>query len=168
MDPAYVVIQGLPKPQAYYDLRKLAGLTPPFAESMADTVPKALQNSFAGFLAYERSGMRDDTTPGADQEAVGMGRLSGDGGLFLVVTDIAVHPDHRRKGIAKGIMKALVEYLDEHAPYAYVSLVADPMAHRLYPQFGFAGTGHSLSMFRCPKLQNDKAWMAKAGAEVDQ
>jgi ribosomal protein S18 acetylase RimI-like enzyme len=163
MDPAYVVLQGLPSPQAYYNLRKLAGLTPPFLESMADTVPRALQNSFACFLAYERSNMINDTTAGADQEAVGMGRLSGDGGLFLVLTDVAVHPDHRRKGIAKGIMKALVGYIDEHAPLAYVSLVADPMGQQLYPQFGFEGTGQSVCMFRCPKLQDDQAWMAKKG-----
>ena len=159
----YVVLQGVPAPQAYHDLRKLAGLTPPWPEAMAEAVPKALQNSFAGFVVYEGRLMASDTTPSADQELVGMGRLSGDGGLFLLVTDIAVHPDHRRKGIAKAIMKALVGYIDEHAPHAYVSLVADPMGQQLYPQFGFEGVGHSVGMFRCPRLQQDGAWRESRG-----
>jgi ribosomal protein S18 acetylase RimI-like enzyme len=159
----YVILQGLPAPQTYHDLRKITGLTPPFPEAMAEAVPTALKNSVAGFLAYERRLMLDDTTPCADQEVVGMGRLSGDGGLFLLVTDIAVHPDHRRQGIAKAIMAALVAHIDEHAPHAYVSLVADPMGQKLYPQFGFEGLGHSVGMFRCPRLQQNEAWRGSRG-----
>lgn len=152
----YAIVQGLPSAQAYHDLRKVTGLTPPLAEMM-DMVPRALDNSFAGFVAYERSLMVDDTTPAEGQEVVGMTRLSGDGGLFLLVTDVAVHPAHQRKGIAKALLRAAVDYIDEHAPYAYVSLVADPMGQPLYPQFGFADLGQSKGMFRCPRWQRDEA-----------
>ncbi|KAF2681364.1 hypothetical protein K458DRAFT_420859 [Lentithecium fluviatile CBS 122367] len=162
-EPEYMILQGLPTPQVYHDLRKRAGLTPPSPEAMTEAVPQALHNSFASFLAYERKLMLNDTRPSPHQDVVGMGRLSGDGGLFLLVTDIAVHPDHRRKGIAKRIMTALVAYIDEHAPHAYVSLVADPMGQGLYAQFGFQGTGKSIGMFRCPKLQKDEAWMKAKG-----
>lgn len=157
----YVVLEGLPTPQVYHDLRKLSGMTPPPMEA----VPKALANSFGGFLAYERRKMVNETTPGPDQEAVAMGRLLGDGSLFLLLCDVAVHPEHQRKGLGKRILQALVDYVDKNAPEAYVSLVAEPMAQKLYPQFGFKDVEPSIGMYRMirgrRKLQADDAEQAK-------
>tara|TARA_R110002003_G_scaffold1184_5_gene22596 strand:+ start:3500 stop:3997 length:498 start_codon:yes stop_codon:yes gene_type:complete len=143
-DAQYVIIKALPSPQGYYDLRQLAGLTPPPMES----VPRALVNSFVCFLAYERRHMTDAATPAPEQTAIAMGRLLGDCSLFLQVCDVAVHPEHQRKGIGKRIMQALVDYVDKHAPNAYVSLVADPQAQKLYPLFGFKDVQPSVGMFR--------------------
>lgn len=140
----YVILEGVPSPQVYHDLRKLAGMTPPPLEA----VPKSLANSYVGLVAYERKHMLNDTTPGPEQEAVGMGRLVGDGSLFLIMVDIAVHPEHQRKGIGKRIVQRLVDYVDEHAPWAYVSLVADVPAQKLYPQYGFKDVKPSVGMFR--------------------
>jgi ribosomal protein S18 acetylase RimI-like enzyme len=123
----YIILQRLPTPQEYYDLRKLSGMTPPPMES----VPKALNGSFASFLAFERRLMLDETTPSPEQSAVGMGRLLGDGALFLQLCDVGVHPDHQGKGIGTKIMEALEKHIDQHAPDAYVSLVAEPMG--MYP-----------------------------------
>lgn len=119
----YIILQRLPTPQEYTDLRKLSGMTPPPMES----VPKALAGSFVSFVAFERKHMLDDNTPSPEQSAVGLGRLLGDGALFLQLCDVAVHPDHQGHGIGKAIMQALVDYIDEHAPNAYVSLVAEPL-----------------------------------------
>jgi GNAT superfamily N-acetyltransferase len=154
----YMIIQGLPSPQVYHDLRKLANLTPPPAAAMDEVVPNSLQNSFACFVAYERKHMVDDNTPGTGQEAVGMGRLIGDG-LFLMLVDVAVHPDHQRKRIGQGIMKSLVDYADKHAPHAYTSLVADPMGQGLYPRYGFEDVQPAIGMYRCHRLQNDREGM---------
>ncbi|KAF2643476.1 acyl-CoA N-acyltransferase [Massarina eburnea CBS 473.64] len=154
MAPEYIIIHGLPTPQVYHDLRKLANLTPPPVEAMEEVVPRSLQNSFACFVAYERKHMLNDTTPGPDQEAVGMGRLLGDG-LFLLLVDVAVHPDHQRKGIGKRIMDSLVNYADNKAPHAYVSLVADPMGAKLYPKHGFEDVKPAVGMFRCLRIQNN-------------
>ncbi|KAF1958964.1 acyl-CoA N-acyltransferase [Byssothecium circinans] len=148
----YIIIQGLPSPQVYHDLRKLANLTPPPAAAMAEVVPNSLQNSFACFVAYERKHMLNDTTPGPDQEAVGMGRLLGDG-LFLLLVDVAVHPDHQRKGIGKRIMNSLLDYTDEKAPHAHISLVADPMGAQLYPKHGFEDVKPCVGMYRCLRMQ---------------
>jgi ribosomal protein S18 acetylase RimI-like enzyme len=142
--PEYIVIEGLPTPQVYHDLRKLAGMTPP----PMDAVPKALANSFVGILAYERRHMTNDTTPGPGQEPVAMGRLLGDCSLFLLLCDVAVHPEHQRRGLGKRILQALVDYVDKHAPEAYVSLVAEPQAQKLYPLFGFKRVDPSVGMFR--------------------
>lgn len=143
MSEEYVIIQDLPTPQVYHDLRKLSGMTPPPLAA----VPKALANSFACFLAYERKHMVNDTTPGS-ADPVAMGRLLGDGSLFLLLCDVAVHPDHQRRGLGKRIMQSLVDYVDEHAPEAYVSLVAEPMAQSLYPKYGFKDTKPSIGMYR--------------------
>ncbi|KAJ4286121.1 hypothetical protein N0V90_013470 [Kalmusia sp. IMI 367209] len=151
----YIVLQGLPTPQTYHDLRKLANLTPPPPEAMAEAVPKSLQNSFACFIAYERKEMIDENTPALDQDAIAMGRLLGDGALFLQLVDVAVHPDHQGKGLGKQIMESLVRYVDEHAPHAYVSLVADPLGQRLYPKYGFEDVKPGVGMFRCLRIQRD-------------
>jgi len=74
-------------------------------------------------------------------EAVGMGRVIGDGGCFFEVVDIAVQPAHQRRGLGKRIMGALMNHLRAHAPAsAHVMLLADGPAHRLYEQFGFRAT----------------------------
>ncbi|KAH6620342.1 acyl-CoA N-acyltransferase [Boeremia exigua] len=140
----YTVIEGLPTPQVYHDLRKLAGMTPPPLEA----VPKALENSFVCILAYETKDLLDESTPSPSQVPVAMGRLVGDKSLFLILCDVAVHPDHQRRGLGKRIMQALVDYVDAHAPQAYVSLVAEPAAQKLYPQYGFKGVDPSIGMYR--------------------
>ncbi|KAF2632639.1 hypothetical protein BU25DRAFT_79221 [Macroventuria anomochaeta] len=140
----YTIIEGLPTPQVYHDLRKLAGMTPPPLEA----VPKALENSFVGILAYETKDMLDELTPSPDQIPVAMGRLLGDKSLFLLLCDVAVHPHHQRRGLGKRIMQALVNYVDANAPQAYVSLVAEPAAQKLYPQYGFKDVQPSIGMYR--------------------
>ena len=67
-----------------------------------------------------------------------MGRIVGDGGLFLFVVDIAVTPAWQGRGWGRRIMAALVEQLRVRAPArAMVGLIADGTAFRLYEQFGF-------------------------------
>jgi ribosomal protein S18 acetylase RimI-like enzyme len=69
-----------------------------------------------------------------------------------------VHPDHQRKGLGKRIMQSLVDYVDKHAPEAYVSLVAEPAAQKLYPRYGFKDVQPSIGMFRMirdRKIQED-------------
>jgi ribosomal protein S18 acetylase RimI-like enzyme len=74
-------------------------------------------------------------------EAVAMGRIIGDGGLFFEVVDIAVHPAHQRRGLGKRVMAALMAYLEANAPpSAHVMLLADGPAHKLYEQYGFRAT----------------------------
>ena len=143
-DPQYVILEGVPTPQRYHDLRKIAGMTPP----PLDAVPQALSNSITCIVAYERKHMLNETTPAPDQDVIGMGRLVGDGALFLLVVDIVVHPDHQHRGLGKRIIQTVVDYVDKHAPKAYVSLVADLPAQKLYPLYGFKDVKPSLGMYR--------------------
>lgn len=71
-------------------------------------------------------------------ELVGMGRVVGDGGLFLFVVDIAVAPAWQGQGLGRRIMQALMDEVHARAPArTMVGLIADGTAHTLYEKFGF-------------------------------
>lgn len=109
----------------YLRLRVITGLTPKATQAAAAGLP----NTFFGVTVF------------CGEEVVGMGRIIGDGGLFFQIVDIAVDPAHQDQGIGKAIVSRLVDHLRSHAPSsAYVSLIADGEAHRLYAQFGFEPT----------------------------
>ncbi|WP_017462279.1 GNAT family N-acetyltransferase [Dyella ginsengisoli] len=75
-------------------------------------------------------------------ELVGMGRVVGDGGLFLFVVDIAVTPAWQGKGLGRRIMQALMDEVHARAPArTMVALIADGTAYRLYEKFGFKLVG---------------------------
>jgi GNAT superfamily N-acetyltransferase len=74
----------------------------------------------------------------AGDALIGMGRVVGDGGLFLFVVDIAVAPAWQHQGLGRRIMQALMEQVHARAhPRTMVGLIADGTASRLYEQFGF-------------------------------
>ena len=71
-------------------------------------------------------------------ELIGMGRVVGDGGLFLFVVDIGVAPAWQGKGLGRRIMQALMDEVHARAPLrTMVALIADGTAHELYAKFGF-------------------------------
>lgn len=122
-DTAYEVVAKTPAIDDYRRLRAIAGLTPRSAEAAATGLP----NTYFAVVVQ------------AAGEAVGMGRIVGDGGLVFHVVDIAVDPAHQGRGLGKLIMRRLVDHLRQTVPAeAHVSLIADGEARRLYAQFGFA------------------------------
>lgn len=124
----------LPDTDTFLFLRKCAGLSG-YDREAADI---GLKNSLYGVMLF------DGDTP------VGMGRLIGDGGLAVQVTDIAVLPAYQGRGLGKKIMAALTEFIETELPAStYVSLIADLPADRLYAQFGFKATAPaSIGMWR--------------------
>ncbi|WP_159947009.1 GNAT family N-acetyltransferase [Rhizobium sp. 18065] len=122
---AYRIEPVTPTVKDYLRLRQQAGLSP-FSEEAAN---RGLAGSIFAVSLMQ------------GEEIVGMGRIIGDGGCFYQVTDIAVLPDHQGKGLGKRIMAALTDYMKANLPAtAYVSLIADVPANKLYEQFGFAET----------------------------
>ena len=132
--PDYLVKQQIPGVADYLRIRPAAGLSRKTEE--AATI--GLKNSlFAVTVFY-----------GA--EPVGIGRVVGDGGCFFELVDVAVMPDHQKKGVGKLIMDALLAYIYEHAPKsAYVSLMADHGTPDFYAKFGFtkAEAPHAAGMY---------------------
>ena len=79
-----------------------------------------------------------------------MGRIIGDHGCFYQLVDIAIIPDMQGLGLGRVIMDTLTDYLNNHLPPgAYVSLIADLPADKLYQKYGFEYTNpHSVGMYR--------------------
>lgn len=123
----YELQDGPPPIADYLALRERSGLTP----RRPDQAEIALQGGWAAVHVIH-------VTSGA---IVGMGRVIGDGGWYFHVVDVAVMPDHQRRGLGDRILTALLDRIREEAPEgAYVNLLADPPGRRLYLRHGFTET----------------------------
>lgn len=120
----YQLTAATPSIEDYLRLRINAGLS---AKAEANAVA-GLPNTWFAVVARR------------DGQVVGMGRIIGDGGLFFQIVDMAIEPAHQGRGLGKAIMTALMDRLRSHAQGAYVSLIADGEANRLYAQYGFEPT----------------------------
>ena len=121
----YALRERLPTVEEFLALRAAADMAP---RSRAG-VERGLPNSLYGVVVE----------PDGADAAVGMGRVVGDGGAVFHVTDMAVHPDHQRRGLGTAIMRAILDYVDATAPpRAYVNLMAD--VGGFYERFGFEET----------------------------
>ena len=120
-----------PTTDEYLTLRAAAGLSP-FSRAAAEL---ALPNTIFAVVIEEAG------------RAIGMGRLISDGGCFFQIVDIAVDPAFQGRGLGKRIMAGLMAHVATLPKGAYVSLIADTPADRLYAQFGFVATApRSLGM----------------------
>ena len=129
---AYSTVARTPSVEEYLHLRAVAGLSSFSEEAAAQGLKSTV---FAVVVLH-------------GDAAIGMGRLIGDGGCFFQVVDIAVDPRHQGQGLGKSIMKAIMQYVNAELPdSAYVSLIADVPANKLYEKFGFKETApRSLGM----------------------
>jgi GNAT superfamily N-acetyltransferase len=112
----------IPRVDEYLALRVAAGLSAMSVEGAAIGLP----------ASWCSVCVRDGDT------LIGMGRVVGDGGLFLWVVDIAVTPAWQGQGWGYRIMQALMDEVRARVPgRTMVGLIADGSAHRLYEKFGF-------------------------------
>ncbi|ONI43786.1 hypothetical protein AN641_09025 [Candidatus Epulonipiscioides gigas] len=78
-------------------------------------------------------GIRDD-----EGKLIAFGRVVGDGATSFIVNDIMVDNEYRTSGYGKQIMQHICSYLDiVKSDSAFITLVADIPADRLYRKFGF-------------------------------
>lgn len=66
-------------------------------------------------------------------EAVGFARAITDGLTTAYLTDVCVHPDHRRRGLATRLVQRILEGRDG----IHFVLRAEPLYHPLYLKLGF-------------------------------
>ncbi len=115
----------VPSVDDYIRIRLSAGLSRKSPEAAAI----GLKNGLFSVVVY------------ADQTPVGIGRVIGDGGCFFEIVDIAVLPEHQKKGLGDLIMQTLMNYIHTHAlPTAYVSLMADHGTPKFYERYGFVAS----------------------------
>jgi ribosomal protein S18 acetylase RimI-like enzyme len=120
----YLLVDGPPTVPDYLALRLRSGLSP----RRGDQAAAGLRGSWAAVHVVHRD------TGGT----VGMGRVLGDGGWYFHIVDMAVLPEHQRRGLGDAILTALLRAIRDHAPAgAYVNLLADPPGRRLYERHGF-------------------------------
>lgn len=132
--PDYSLVMTPPLLGDYLRLRAAAGLSPKTEQQGA----AALSGAWAAcHVVHEET-----------RAVVGMGRLLGDGGWYFHVIDMAVLPEHQRRGLGDAILTALLNRIRAVAPPgAYVNLLADPPGRRLYERQGFTETApHSVGM----------------------
>ena len=118
----YELREGVPSVSDYINIRLKAGLS----RKSEEAAEIGLSNSIFSVVAY------------FNNLPIGIGRVIGDGGCFFEITDMAVLPEHQKKGVGALIMESLVNYLHSNAPStAYVSLMADHGTPHFYQKYGF-------------------------------
>ncbi|WP_282272521.1 GNAT family N-acetyltransferase [Stenotrophomonas sp. PS02298] len=124
-EPNYTINHDIPSVDTYRHLRQASGLSAKTLEAASRGLPNSL---FAVQITHAG-------------ETVAMGRVIGDGGTFYQVVDIAVLPAHQGRGLGKKVMTEIQAFIEREVPAsAYVSLLADGEAYRLYQQYGFTLT----------------------------
>ena len=123
----YRLVDGPPAVEEYLELRRGSGLT----LRRSDQAAVALGGSWAAVHVVREAG----------GPPVGMGRVIGDGGWYFHVVDMAVLPEHQRRGLGDAILTALLDRIRAAAPGgAFVNRLADPPGRHLYERHGFTPT----------------------------
>ena len=106
-----------------------------------EAAPQALRRSLYGVVA---------TYAG---QAIGMGRVVGDGAIFFYLQDIAVVPEHQGRGVGAQIVGRLLAYLASAAPEkAFVGLFAAAGKEPFYQRYGFRAHSALTGMFQVAPL----------------
>jgi GNAT superfamily N-acetyltransferase len=101
----YQIRNEVPSIENYIRIRLAAGLSRKSQEAAAI----GLKNGLFSVIAYHGE------TP------IGIGRIIGDGGCFFEIVDIAVIPEHQKKGVGDLIMRSLMDYIHQNAPPPHTS-----------------------------------------------
>ncbi|KAI7868659.1 GCN5-related N-acetyltransferase [Mucor mucedo] len=131
----YSIVESVPPAEKFCELRKRAGLSPKSVE----VAKRALPHTVYGVSVVNNQ----------DNSIVGMGRIVGDRYLALTIVDVAVFPEHQKKGLGKLIMETLMTYIKANVTRdCYITLMADGDAKFLYEKYGFiTGLPISLGMY---------------------
>ncbi|MCI8696372.1 GNAT family N-acetyltransferase [uncultured Acetatifactor sp.] len=110
----------------YEDYRKLRESVEWLPYSKEQT-QKALDNSLYTIIAVD------------DDQTIGMGRLIGDG-VYYMIADIVVHPNHQRQGVGNKIVNMIIEYVEKATPIggrSSIQLIAVKGKEAFYEKMGF-------------------------------
>lgn len=129
LPPNYVFTDSPPSVEDYLHLRLVSGLSP---KTVAQGTASVNGAWYGCYIIYT-----DPSTNSA--KPVAMGRIISDGGWYFHIVDMAVLPDHQRKGLGEAILKKLLAHIKDNAPEGnpYISLLADKPGRKLYAKNGF-------------------------------
>ncbi|GAB2866405.1 GNAT family N-acetyltransferase [Nocardioides pacificus] len=124
LPPGYRLVEEAPGVDDYLRLRAESGLSPRTREQ----AERALAGHWAAVTVLDES----------TGQPVAMGRVLGDGGWYFHIVDMAVLPDHQRRGLGARVLESLLARIDADAPPdPYVTLMGDEPGRRLYASYGF-------------------------------
>ncbi|RJE21513.1 GNAT family [Aspergillus sclerotialis] len=136
LPPNYTLNSRHPTAEEYIHLRKASGLSP---VTPAQATASIKGSWYGCYITYTPPNPNLNQSSVPAPVPVGMGRIISDGGWYFHIVDMAVLPDHQRKGLGNVILKTLLARIKELAPEGrpYVNLFADPPGRRLYAKNGF-------------------------------
>ncbi|EKG17235.1 hypothetical protein MPH_05525 [Macrophomina phaseolina MS6] len=133
LPPGYTFHDAPPPLENYLNLRRVTGLSPKTPEQGAGAISGSW--AWCTVLYSDPSTAASETSPA---EPVGMIRAIGDGGWYYHLSDMAVLPEHQRKGLGEGLLRRLLKIIEERSPPgALITLLADKPARELYKKLGF-------------------------------
>src|SRR5688500_785056 len=97
MEPTFTILEKTPTTEDYARIIQSVGWRP----RQFEAIEIALRNSCFSVCAV------------SDGVVVGFGRVIGDGGLHLYLTDVVVASESQRKGIGTAIVAALTRWAEE-------------------------------------------------------
>lgn len=107
----------------YNELRRLAE----WPELDEKLIQKGLSNSLFAVVVLDEHNL-----------VMGMGRVIGDGAIYIHIQDVIVRPAFQRQGIGKLIMNELLQYVDTIAGRnTNIGLMASKGREEFYKSFGF-------------------------------
>ncbi len=94
-----------------------------------EQIELALTNSIFVVSVYDRG------------KVAAMARMIGDMGLCYYIKDVVVHPDYQKKGIGRGLINELLDFIKSNGisgTQIFVELCAMPDKIPFYEKFGFS------------------------------
>ena len=106
----------------YKRLRSIAG----WWDTDDSATEIALNNSLFSVVAIE------------NDNVIGFGRVSGDGGLYFYIQDLIVDPKFHSKGVGTCLMNELMNHIKTNAKSgSFIALMAAKGLEKYYYKFGF-------------------------------
>lgn len=114
--------------ETYYTLRKSVG----WNNWSKEQAEKALENSYYSIVIFY------------NDNAIGMGRVVGDG-IYFTIVDIVVRPEYQGRKIGTTIMDSILEYIEKNmceGSRVSVQLLAEVGKEQFYIKQGFKLVPH--------------------------
>ena len=114
--------------ETYYTLRKSVG----WNNWSKEQAEKALENSYYSIVIFY------------NDNAIGMGRVVGDG-IYFIIVDVVVRPEYQGRKIGTTIMNSILEYIEKNmceGSRVSVQLLSEIGKEQFYVKQGFKIVPH--------------------------